>query len=243
MPPKKNTDEIVAQISDQLTALSKQQEEKFEKLEKLLEESKDEIKKLKETINNQDVEITGLKQRVHDMEQRSRQYSIRAYNVDIEGNASDTNNVVEQLYNKALLPILRGAVTKGRLRNVPECDDIIETAHTLPGKEGRAKPIICRFYSRRIRTIILQCRKEFAPRAAGVPSGSRRPPPFLYPIYEDMAAESHRFLQQLSANNNVASAWVTGGTIRFRLKDSENICRVNSVFESSDDVVAKAMNK
>ncbi len=241
MPPKKNLEDLYTQISDQLTTLTKQQEEKFENLTKLLEESKEEVASLKTTVENQSEEISTLKKKVHDLEQHSRQYSIRVYNVEIEGNASDPNNVVNQLYRKALLPILQGAVTSGRLNSVPDCDSIIETAHTLPGKEGKHKPIICRFFSRRIRTIILQCRKDSAPRAPPI-TNSHRPPPFLYPIYEDMASEAHRLLQQLLAHQDVTAAWVTGGTIRFKISDSDSIFRVTSVFDKVDDIVVKAKN-
>ncbi len=241
MPPKKNLEDLYAQISDQLSTLTKQQEEKFENLTKLLEESKEEVATLKTTVETQSEEISALKRKVYDLEQHSRQYSIRAYNVEIEGNSSNPNNVVAQLYRKALLPILQGAVTRGRLNSIPDCDSIIETAHTLPGKDGKPKPIICRFYSRRIRTIILQCRKEFSPRAQPV-ANSRRPPPFLYPVYEDMASEAHRLLQQLIAHRDIAAAWVAGGTIRFRLSDSDNIFKVSSVFDTVDDIVIKAKN-
>ncbi len=228
-------------IHEQLNTLTKQQEEKFEKLEKMLEESRKEVDTLKTTVETLNETVAALKTKVFDLEHHSRLYSIRAFNIEIDGNSADTTHVTEQLYTKALLPILRGAVSCGRLKSIPDCDSIIEIAHVLPGKEGKPKPIICRFYSRRIRTLILQCRKEYAPRA-NTPGPSRRPPPYLYPLYEDMAAEAHHLLQQLKANEEVSTAWVSGGTIRFKIKEIDTVFRVNSVFDKIETIIAKAKN-
>ncbi len=58
-----------------------------------------------------------------------------------------------------------------------------------------------------------------------------------------MAADTHRYLQQLSAHTDVASAWVTGGTLRFRIKDLDRVFRIGSIFTPVNDAVANAKNQ
>jgi hypothetical protein len=111
------------------------------------------------------------------MHQRS--FNIRIFNFHLEGESNDTRNVMNQVYEKIMTPVLEGAVSKGRLAAVPAVDSLLETAHILPGKEGKPKPIICRFFNRFHRMLFLQLKKEFAPR--GQPKSPSRSPPYLYP--------------------------------------------------------------
>jgi hypothetical protein len=138
---------------------------------------------------------------------------------------------METLYSKALLPILQGALQKGDLSSIPSCDQLLETAHILPGKDGRPKPIIARFYSRNDRATIFKWKKDYAPRAPTVAPGSRfKSPKMLYPIYEDLTKENFSFMKTLAADSRVAACWSTGGQIRYKTTSSEVPQKVPNIF-------------
>ena len=245
MPPKKATlDELVSALSDKLDALSVQQTEHFEKMEKKVEELeklvkglKDENVELKATINTLQEDNLVLKTKLLHSEQHSRRNNIRILNFQVDGDARDGDALGDEIYEKALLPILRGAVSKKRLREVPTREKLICSAHLLPGKEGKPNPIICRLVNNYYRTVILQCKRDFAPRSAA-PHPSTRPPPYRYPIFEDVAAELFRFSQKLAAHSSVDAAWIAGGAIRDRLSGSESVLRVKSIFIPIDELLA-----
>jgi len=77
---------------------------------------------------------------------------------------------MRQVYDKALLPILKGAVDRGLLHSVPQCEQLLETAHILPARnDSKPKPVIARFYSRNMRNLMFQLKKDFAPKAGDPP--------------------------------------------------------------------------
>lgn len=247
-PAKATLEEMVAALTSRLDTIIDRldaQDQRFSKLERLLEATSAENTNLREDLANKDSEIHDLKLRVQNIEQHSRAYSIRVFNLDIDGNANDSENVARQVYTKALLPILQGAVDDGRLADVPTCSSLIEMAHTLPGKPGKRKPVIVRFYKRHHRTILMQCRKAFAPRSAE-PAGSSsasstsRPRPFLYPMYKDLTSEAFKLMRSLSSNPAVTACWSAGGVLRYRLRDDESdtIHRVSCVLDSAEDIIA-----
>jgi vacuolar-type H+-ATPase subunit I/STV1 len=155
-----------------------EQEERFKKLEQMLTSSQQETSQLKELLITKDQEIVTLKNKINDVEMHQRSYNIRVFNFPLNGDTNDTRSVMQQVYEKQLRPVLEGAVAKGRIQSVPTADQLLETAHTLPGKDNKPKPIICRFFNRHYRTVFLQLRKEFAPKAASV---ANRPPPTSTP--------------------------------------------------------------
>ncbi len=171
------------------------------------------------------------------LEQHSRRNNLRVFNFEVDGDSNDCETLGDQLYEKALLPILRGAVAKKRIREVPSRDKLICSTHFLQGKEGKPKPVICRLVNNYYRTVILQCRKEFAPRGTSSLSVNRAPP-YRYPIYEDVAAEMFRYSQQLAAHSGVDAAWIAGGSIRYHLVGSDTVLRVKSIFTPVDELLS-----
>ena len=71
--------------------------------------------------------------------------------------------VMHTVYDTLLKHILDGAVENGEIPSVPNCEDLIEMAHILPAKKDCNKPIIVRFYSRFMRSLVFCFRKNFAP--------------------------------------------------------------------------------
>ena len=178
--------------------------------------------------------------KIQNVEQHSRSTNLRVFNFNIKGNPNNYDNLVDQLYDSVFTPILAGAVNEGRIKNVPTRDRLITSAHLLPGKEGKPKPIIVRLLNGVYRAIILQCQKKYAP-CSNCPSATRdpaRPPPLLHPIFEDSTPEMYRFKQLLSGHDSVSAAWIAGGTVRYKLVGSEAIKKVKLIFDPIEAILA-----
>jgi hypothetical protein len=240
-------EELVGTISGQLENILEQlqkanqrlddQEERFTKLEAMLKENMQENATLKEQLLNKDNDIKILKTKINDVEMHQRSYNVRVFNMELDGDANNTRNVRQQVYDRLLRPVLDGAVSKGRLNTVPSADQLLETAHILPGKEGKTKPIICRFYDRHYRTVFLQLRKEFAPKSAA--TSPNRTAAYLYPAYEDMSSDMYKKMREISNNAAVKSCWAAGGFLRFKLEESETIHRVHCIYDPVEKIVSR----
>lgn len=252
--PDRSLEELVGSLTAQLELVSSQlsttndklqetntrldmQEERFDRLEAMFAASQRENVQLKEQLLTKDSEIRSLKQHINDVEQHNRSYSMRIFNLPLDGDANDPANVMNQVYANVLLPILRGAVTRNRLVSIPDVEQLLETAHILPGKDNKPRPIICRFFNRRLKTLIFQLKKDFAPRSPPQPA-SNRPGRFLYAIYEDLTRDTLHLMRALNSHEAVQSCWAVGGQLRYRLADSEDtIRRVVSVYDHIDDIL------
>ena len=228
----------IASLSTQMVTLI----EKMDKMEQLLSATQTENSKLRDQVQTQSEEILYLKDCLNDREQYARSWSIRCLNIPLQKD-QETNPryVMQEVYKELLLPILKGAVEKGDIPVVPTCYELLEMAHILPGKKGDKKPIIARFYSRYMRSLIFRYRKDFAPRetqtatrASGAEqSGSgSRPPRMRYSFFEDLTRGTYAKLQEIKSVPEVQSAWTVSGTIRFKVKDSETVYKVSSLTDS-----------
>ena len=155
------------------------------------------------------------------------------------GKESDTQLVMDTIYQQLLLPILEGAKASEEIHTIPSREALLETAHILPGK-GPKKPIIARFYSRYWRSLIFQYRKDFAPREESPANitrrGAERTSRMLFPFYEDLTRATFKQLQSIKEKENVTAAWTVSGVIRFKIKDSENIYKVSSLWGTVDSL-------
>ena len=244
-------DSIGKQLSannDQLAAANRRLDEqatRFEKLESILAATRNENADLKNKLLNKDSEILELKTRINNVEQHSRSSCIRIFKLVIEGDEKDPIVVAHEVYHKLLGPILQGAVEMKRLRYLPTVEQCIITAHILPGKENKTKPILVRLVSGHMRTLIMQLKKDYAPKsAASAPKspalsspGKPRPPPQLYSVFEDMTRDAFQLMRALSSHERVQSCWCSGGQLRFRLVDSEIIMRVQSIYDPIEKII------
>ena len=90
-----------------------------------------------------------LQAKLNKLEQYNRSWSVRILGMPIPSEEeTEPEKVMKHLYDKLLRPILEGAVKKGLLSSIPPVDDILETAHVLPGKM-EVKPIIARFFTKK----------------------------------------------------------------------------------------------
>lgn len=231
----------IATMSGQLTSLI----DKMDKMEKLLTATQSENTKLKDLVMNQSEEILVLKDRLNDREQYARSWSIRCLNIPLlKEQETDPRYVMQQVYSELLQPILKGAVEKGDIPVIPTCCELLEMAHILPAK-GDRKPVIVRFYSRFMRSLVFRYRKDYAPRdqqAAGAHSGKdrARPTKMKYSFFEDLTKGTYKKLMEIKEEEEVQSAWTVSGIIRFKVKDSDTIYKVSSLSTSYTDIIKGA---
>ena len=253
----RSLEEMVGALSAQLDSISKQlsanneqlaaanrrlddQADRFVKLEGLLASSQRENAALKVELRIKDDQILEMKTRINAVEQHSRSSCIRIFKLAIDGDERDPVQVAEQVYDTVIAPILQGAVNLKKLRYLPKLEQCIVTAHILPSKDGKTKPILVRLVNAHMRSLIIQLKKDYAPKSlATSPSGSisTKPPPQLYPIFEDMTRDAFQLMRALSSHEKVHSSWCYGGQLRFRLVDSETVLTVKSIYDTVEKII------
>ena len=163
---KKSVEEMFAEITNQLTALTplldsvKQLTDKVTSLEKIVSETQTENKKLLDDLAKRDKTIDALKEQLSDTTQYQRQWSIRVIGLQISDFEKFNNFKVKQvLYQRLLLPILEGAVAKVDIDDVLPCHQLIERAHILPSGPNKPLTVIARFFNRDFKDLFFKHRK------------------------------------------------------------------------------------
>jgi hypothetical protein len=213
--------------------------QKLSRLETAMTALQAENTTLKATINDQQSTILDLKTKLNSLEQHGRSFSVRVNNVPLDGvDERDPPAIISKVYNTVFLPILQGAASKHAISAVPACYEMIEMAHTLPGRSDKPKPIIVRFFNRNLKSVLFRHRKEFAAKDT-VPGGGGSQPRqrYRFPFHDDLTKDSYAKLKLLQSDNRVMSCWSTGGVLRVKLADSGEIRRVSSVYMSNDDIL------
>jgi hypothetical protein len=243
-PQNKNVEELLKETIHKLNVLT----DKVTDLETSLKAAAAENTSLKATVAKQDDEIASLKDALNSREQHARSWSVRLLNIQLPpGQESNNKVVMDTVYNNVLLPILEGAKQQKEISIIPECENLLDTAHILPGK-GTNKPIIARFFSRYWRSIIFRFRKDFAPRedgpsapatrsSAGAGAAAARAPRMKYSIFEDLTGLNFKQLQSIKQHEAVTSAWSVNGIIKFKVKNSEQIYKVVSLYDTVDSII------
>ena len=138
-------EEMQSEMNFKLSALM----EKFEILEASLIAVTREKEILRVMVAEQASEIVELHNSLNAQEQYARNWSMPILNIPVlKDRESDTRYVMQSVYDHLILPILEGAKVNGEIMHVPNCNTLLKTAHTLPGKGDGLKPVIARFYSR-----------------------------------------------------------------------------------------------
>jgi hypothetical protein len=231
-------EDLQQEMNEKLSALM----EEMQTLTATIKSVKRENEALKVQLNNQADEIAHLKNELNDRELYSRSWSVRFLNVQLpQGQESNTRVVMDSLYRQLLKPILEGALSKKEITSIPTCENLLETAHILPGK-GPNKPVIARFYSRFWKGLIFQYRREFAPRESnnatnGARGGQPKPARMKYPFYEHLTATTFKQLKNIQSCQQVQSVWTVGGVIKFKLNNSETVHKVSSIFDTVESII------
>jgi hypothetical protein len=233
----RSMEEIQEEMNTKLSLLT----EKLEGIEAELKAVSKENSALKVTIRNQEDQIAAMKDDLNIKEQYTRLWSVRILNVRLPpGQETNTRVVMDTIYNELLLPILRGAVEKGEISNIPTCLELLETAHILPGK-GPNKPIIARFFSRYWRSLVFRYRRDYAPKedspSTSTRGNSTRSPRPKHSLFEDLTTANFRQLQSFKQSDRIASVWSVNGVIRFKVKDCDTVFKVTSLYDTVESII------
>ena len=247
----KSQSEQLAAITVQMAKVYKIETE-VKDLRTLIVALRDENKDLKaqvvekdKVIDDMSKSISNMEEKLNSVEQHHRSWGARVLNLKVsEEEAADPAAMISKVFDLALRPILEGAVRSGRLHEVPPAHQVLEVAHILPGKPGVPRPIIMRFFSRNIRSICFQFKKDFAPRepeqrgvGAGDQGDSSRKGRFMYPLYDDLTKPTLMKMRAIQQDDRVMACWTVNGRIHFRLKESEAVRKVVSIHDPLDVIL------
>lgn len=203
-------------------------------------------------LEEKEQEILGLRRKTNENEQYARSWSIRILDLPVPKglNASDTDVIMQLVFNQVLLPILEGAVNRKLLPKVPSYKEILETAHILPSKPNQTAPIIARFYSRNMKSLIFRLKRDFAAKQTAPPppqvpqpgrpplSGpNNRPAKLAHPFYEDLTTANFKKMRAIAQDSKVLSCWSVAGQLRFRLHGEDRVRKVLNIYATVDDIL------
>ena len=243
--------DMVENLSNKLDAMESSLKSSLADNKKLQEELAEKTK----AIGDLQSSYAALEYKLNNLEQYNRQWSVRVQNIPLTPDEERNPMVVRsRVYDLALLPILKGAVEAGELDRLPEASELLELAHTLPGKQGHAKPVITRFKDRIMKSLCLRLKKQYAPRTAeqgrgtaagaGARGASGGGPVrdergwYTYPFHEDLTRHNFNKMKALGADTRVQSCWSVNGQLRYRLVDSQDVKRVTNINSSVEAILA-----
>ena len=246
----------LADIKSRLTKVDTL-EEKLNKLQQTLEATstenaalKEENAKLKKDINDNSILIKTLQASNEAVERHQRSWSVRIQNVPLTiAEERDMGLTMQKVHKLVFEPILQGAVSCGVVRQVPDFDQLLESAHVLPGKTGSSKPIIARFRTRFWKNLCFRFRKDHATRINKSPAGQKDGRPgrgeetntttsrYCFPFCDDLTKPAFSKLLEIQADPAVQSCWSINGSLRFKLKNSPSVRKVHSVFDTINDIL------
>ena len=202
--------QLLARSAEQSSKLDKLVD-KFDKLSETVEVQNAEIHKLKDENAQLMKEVDILKIKDNEREQYLRNGSMRVFNLTIDGDESDPNDVMTTAYNKIFFPILRLAVAEGKLPEVPPVHQLLLNGHILPGRQGQTKPVIIRFASNYQRSLVFKYKKQHFQSNPSTPA-LKSPS-----IVEDLTGPTYNKLMEMKEMEEVHSAWTMNGRIKYKL--------------------------
>ena len=212
--------------------------DKLDGMERAMEDIKTENQALRLALQAKDDELTWLNSRVNELEQYNRSWSVRVLNVPLTAEEEKNNvKVADKLYDLVLKPILEGAVESGTIPAIPPREHLLETAHVLPGKPGKHKPIIARFLNRDMRSAVFQHKKESAPRRTSPGPGGEKEGSLCFPLFEDLTRTTFLKMRALATHKDVKACWSINGQLRYKLNDSDIVRKVSSVFDTVEKIL------
>ena len=220
-------------------------EEKFENLQRALEKAssenaslKKENEKLKTEIAANQKQLLSLQGSADSVERHQRSWSVRIQAVPLTiAEERDMGLTMQKVHKLVFEPILKGALNSGAIKSIPDFEQLLESAHVLPGKSGSAKPIIARFRSRYWKNLCFKHRKEHATRSTPAPAHRKDGRPgggdgnpggakYCFPFCDDLTKPAFSKLLEIQADPTVQSCWSINGSLRFKLKNSTSVRKV-----------------
>ena len=223
-----NNEEEDIELKDLYKFMKKMKTELYQKMTDCTEELKEKVElhsgaitKLQESTTTAINDINKIKADMNDKEQRSRNYSIRIFNLPVVSTVPSKPpspmQVLNHAYETLIKPVLSISVAKGEIPSVPPCLDVLEFGHILPlsnKSTSQVPPIIIRFFSRSYRTLFMMNKKgvllELNKSNVGQATG----------VFEDLTATNFRRRQEISQDPLVEKAFTLNGQIKYFLKSN-----------------------
>jgi hypothetical protein len=195
----------------------------------------------REELRKKDAIIDQLSEKVNRLDQSLRANSLRIHGLPVTSNtpAAEVPNIV---YKEIILPILEAAKASGDIppAHIPSLHSTLVSAFTIPTKKNSASsPVIVKFYSESIRSLVFKHKRNALPTVTDLPSNRVRP---KFSIYEDLTATNHSLLRSFADDPRVKSAWTFGGQIRFKPHHDDTVYKVSSISDTYDKLVRPPAN-
>jgi len=191
---------------------------------------------LREEIRSKDKVIDELSEKVNRLDQSARSNSLRIHGLPVTSNTPSTE-IPYIVHKEILTPIFEAAKLKGDLppQHAPSLHFTLSSAFAIPTKKPSASsPVIVKFYSEFIRSLVFKYKKDALPTLTDISSNRVRP---RFSIFEDLTPSNHSLLRTFSNDPRVKSAWTFGGQVRFKTHQSETIYRASSLNDTYDTII------
>jgi hypothetical protein len=223
-------------------------DEPIKELKGIIEDLKKQLEAEKATNKSQGEEISSLKLAINDLQQGKRLKYLRVFGINVTEDEMKERGPDEatcrKVYEKLLLPILKGAADKGRLPEVPTMRQTLSCGYRS-GKEfvdtqGRTipPPLVIKFVSKEVRDTVLRSKKEYipSPSTAERTGGIKR-----YSLVEDLTRPTHQLFRELVADERVGAVWTIDGRIRFTKSGDESgrVFKVNTPFTTVEELLKR----
>jgi hypothetical protein len=212
---------------------------KIDGMEQTLGKLVQENSALREELRKKDTVIDNLSEKVNRLEQSLRANSLRIHGLPVTSSTPPTA-VPGIVFKEIITPIFEAAQRCGDLPpgHTPSMHFTLSHAFTIPSKKNsHSCPVIVKFYSEFIRSLIFKHKRDALPTTTDLPSNRIRP---KYSIYEDLTASNHTLLRSFADDPRVKSAWSFSGQIRFKTHSSDTVYKTSSLSDTFDKLVKPA---
>jgi hypothetical protein len=228
-------EESLARLHQKLDSFGSQLA-KIDVLEQTIGKLVQENTAFREEIHKKDAAIDQLTEKVNRLEQSLRSNSLRIHGLPITSSTPPTA-VPGIVFKEILTPIFEAAQRCGDLppAHAPSMHFTLSHAFAIPSKKNSSScPVIVKFYSEFIRSLVFKHKRDALPTTTDLPSNRIRP---KYSIYEDLTASNHSLLRSFADDPRVKSAWSFSGQIRFKTHASDTIFKATSLSDTFDKLV------
>jgi hypothetical protein len=190
----------------------------------------------REELRKKDAIIDQLSEKVNRMDQSLRSNSLRILGLPVTP-STPASEVPTIVYREIVSPILEAAKQAGDIPadSIPPPHFIFSNAFSIPSKKNSSSsPVIVKFYSEAIRSLIFKFKRTSLPTINDLPSNRVRP---KYSVYEDLTAANHTLLRSFADDPRVKSAWSFGGQIRFKTHLSDTVYKASSLTDTYEKLV------
>jgi hypothetical protein len=228
-------EESLAKLHEKLDSFGGQLA-KIDTLEQTIGKLVHENTAFREELRKKDIIIDQLTEKVNRLDQSLRANSLRIHGLPITNNtpATEIPNIV---FKEIITPILEAAKASGDIppTHDPPLHFTLSSAFSIPSKKNSSSsPVIVKFYSESIRSLVFKHKRNALPTVTDLPSNRVRP---KFSIYEDLTAANHTHLRSFADDPRIKSAWTYGGQIRFKPHHEDTIYKVSSLSDTYDKLV------